>query len=120
MASHVLSEGIASDGGLYYEGKAGRIIDPGRECWPQAEALVGFLNAYQLCRGPEYLKAAGRIWDFVENNLIDRQHGEWFWRINENGKPDPALPKVSEWKGPYHVTRACLETMRRVAVLFPQ
>ena len=27
---------------------------------------------------------------------------------------DPNLPKVSEWKGPYHGTRACLETMRRL------
>jgi cellobiose epimerase len=46
--------------------------------------------------------------------LVDRVHGEWFWRINPDGRPDNKLPKVSEWKGPYHATRACLETMKRL------
>jgi hypothetical protein len=27
------------------------------------------------------------------------------------------LPKVSEWKGPYHGSRACLETMRRLETI---
>lgn len=114
MADKVLAEGVLSDGGLCYEGKAGKIIDGGRECWPQAEAIVGFLNAYQLSGQPKYVVAAERVWDYVERNLIDREHGEWFWRINDDGKPDAKLPKVSEWKGPYHVSRACLETMRRL------
>ena len=28
--------------------ETGEIIDAGTECWPQAEALVGFLNAFEL------------------------------------------------------------------------
>ena len=114
MADKVLAEGVLADGGLCYEGKAGKIIDAGHECWPQAEAIVGFLNAFQLSGEPKYVIAAERVWDYVERNLIDRVHGEWFWRINEDGKPDAKLPKMSEWKGPYHVSRACLETMRRL------
>jgi mannobiose 2-epimerase len=115
MADKVLAEGVRADGGLCYEGKAGKIIDGGRECWPQAEAIVGFLNAFQLSGAPKYVVAAERVWDYVERHLIDRVHGEWFWRINEDGKSDAKLPKVSEWKGPYHVSRACLETMRRLS-----
>lgn len=114
IADKVLAEGVLPDGGLCYEGKAGRILDRGRECWPQAEAIVGFLNAYQLSGAPKYVVAAERVWDYVEQHLIDRVHGEWFWRINEDGRPEAKLPKVSEWKGPYHVSRACLETMRRL------
>ena len=114
MAEIALKEGLAADGGLYYEGKAGRIIDPGKEWWPQAEAVVGFINAHQISREEKYLAAARRIWDFIERNVFDRVHGEWFWRINEDAKPDPKRPKVSEWKGPYHNARACLETMRRL------
>ena len=114
IADKVLAEGVLADGGLCYEGKAGEIIDPGRECWPQAEAIVGFLNAFQLSGEPKYVIAAERVWDYVDRNLIDRVHGEWFWRINKDGKPDAKLPKISEWKGPYHVSRACLETMRRL------
>ena len=49
----------------------------------------------------------------IEKYFVDRKHGEWFWRIDRNGRPDPAEPKVSQWKGPYHNVRACLETIRR-------
>jgi mannobiose 2-epimerase len=114
MAEAVLNEGLDADGGLCYEGKAGRVIDAGKECWPQAEAVIGFLHAFQISLDPKYLLAARRVWDFIEQHLVDRVHGEWFWRINETGRPDLNLPKVSEWKGPYHATRMCLETLRRL------
>jgi cellobiose epimerase len=114
MARVVLGEGLDVDGGMCYEGRGGKIIDRGKECWPQAEALVGFLNVFQLSRDPKYFEAAQRVWRFAEQNLVDHVHGEWFWRINPDGRPDEKLPKVSEWKGPYHVSRACLETMRRL------
>ena len=115
MAGAVLSEGIAPDGALCYEGKSGTIIDAGKECWPQAEALVGFINAHALAGDEKFLNAARRIWNYIDQNLADRVHGEWFWRINPDGRPDQKLPKVSEWKGPYHATRACLETLKRLS-----
>jgi mannobiose 2-epimerase len=117
MAERVLAEGFNPDGGLGYEGCAGKIIDPGRECWPQAEALVGLLNAFELSGNPAFFDQAWRTWKFIDEHLVDRVHGEWFWRINPDGQPDPRLPKVSEWKGPYHATRACLETLRRLQAI---
>ena len=114
MAEVVLKEGVESDGGLCYEGKGGKIIDRGKECWPQAEAVIGFLNAFQLSGDVRFLEAARRTWDFIENHLVDRVHGEWFWRIAPDGSVDATLPKISEWKGPYHASRACLETIRRL------
>jgi len=114
LAEAALNEGVASDGGLRYEGKGGKIIDHGKECWPQAEAAVGFLNAFQISDDEKFLVAARRVWNYIETNLVDRVHGEWFWRISPDGRPDAKLPKVSEWKGPYHGTRACLEIIRRL------
>lgn len=114
MAAAAFNEGLSPDGGLCYEGRAGRIIDAGRECWPQAEAIVGFLNAFQLSGERAYFNCALQTWKYIDQNLVDRVHGEWFWRINPDGKPDKKLPKVSEWKGPYHATRACLEMMKRL------
>ena len=114
MAGAVLNEALGADGGICYEGRGGAIVDAGRECWPQAEALVGFLNAWQISRDGKFLAAALRVWDYIQRFLVDRVHGEWFWRINPDGQPDATLPKVSEWKGPYHATRACLETLRRI------
>ncbi|MGD1088611.1 MAG: AGE family epimerase/isomerase [Verrucomicrobiota bacterium] len=114
MVEVVLKEGIDADGALRYEGKGGKIIDGGRECWPQAEAVIGFLNAFQLSGDKKYIKAMLRVWDYIENHLVDRVHGEWFWRITPEGGMDTTLPKVSEWKGPYHGSRMCLETLRRL------
>ena len=117
MAEVTLDEGVANDGALCYEGKSGQIVDPGKECWPQAEALVGFLNAFQISSDKKFFAAARRIWNYIEQHLVDRVHGEWFWRITPEGRVDATLPKVSEWKGPYHGSRACLETIHRLKTI---
>jgi len=114
LARVTLAEALDDDGGLCYEGRAGNVTDPNREWWPQAECVVGFLNAYELSSDRSFLEAAQKAWLFIENYFIDKINGEWFWRIDPNGRPDPAEPKVSQWKGPYHNVRACLETMRRL------
>jgi mannobiose 2-epimerase len=115
LAQVTLSEGLDRDGGLFYAGEAGEIIDPNREWWPQAEAVVGFLNAYVLSHDQAFLDTAKRAWDYIGRYFVDREHGEWFWRVRPDGTPDPNEPKVSEWKGPYHNVRACLEIIRRLA-----
>ena len=120
MAEVVLQEGFDALGGLCYEGRDGKIVDPGCECWPQAEALVGFLNAFELSGNHAFFEKVLQTWKFIGEYLVDRVHGEWFWRINPDGKPDSTLPKVSEWKGPYHATRACLETLRRLKIISQQ
>ena len=117
MADVVLQEGIGADGAIRYEGKAGKIIDGGKECWPQAETVIGFLNAFQISGDVKFLTAARRTWDFIEQRIVDRVHGEWFWRITPEDRVDATLPKVSEWKGPYHGSRACLETLHRLRAI---
>ncbi|HVU07769.1 MAG TPA: AGE family epimerase/isomerase [Verrucomicrobiae bacterium] len=114
IADTVLREGMDHDGGIFYEGRDGQIIDSGKEWWPQAEAVVGFLNAFQISGDETFFNAAKNVWQFILEHLVDRAHGDWFWRIDENGKPDLTRPKVSEWKCPYHNSRACLETLRRL------
>ncbi|MFB3786715.1 MAG: AGE family epimerase/isomerase [bacterium] len=114
LAEAVYQEGFDSDGGLFYEGKEGTIIDTNKEWWPQAEAVVGMINAYQLSGGEKYLLAALQCWDFIETRIVDQQRGEWFWRVSREGIVDDSQPKISEWKGPYHNTRACLEILHRL------
>jgi mannobiose 2-epimerase len=113
IAGTVLNEGLGVDKGLFYEGNAGKVIDSGHESWPQAEAMVGFVNAFEISGDEKFLTAALGVWAYIEQRIVDRVYGEWFWRIKPDGQPDSNLPKVSEWKGPYHGTRACLEIMRR-------
>lgn len=91
------------------------VVDTDRVWWVQAEAVVGFLNGYQKDKDkPEYLKAAEDIWQYIKTCLIDAREGsEWFWLLNEEGRPYENKPIVEPWKCPYHNGRMCIEVIRR-------
>jgi mannobiose 2-epimerase len=114
IAEACYREGRDWDGGLFYEGKDRKIVDANKEWWPQAEATVGFLNAYQISRQKIYLEATMRCWQFIQKYMVDHKNGEWYWRVSKEGIPDLSEPKVSQWKGPYHNGRACLEILSRL------
>lgn len=83
--------------------------------WVQAEAVVGFLNAYQkMPARTEYLRAAADVWNFIETKIKDPRPGsEWFWQVDNDGSPDRTKPIVEPWKCPYHNGRMCFEILRR-------
>lgn len=114
LARAALAEALDDEGGLAYAGRDGAVIDSNREWWCQAEAVVGFWHAYQLSAEASFAEAARRVWNFVERRMVDRTGGEWFWRVRADGSVDETQPKVSEWKGPYHNTRMCLQMMQRI------
>ena len=91
------------------------VVNTHRIWWVQAETVIGFLNGYQ--RNPEkkeYLEAAKSEWQFIKDYVIDKREGsEWFWEVEENGKPYPDRPIVEPWKCPYHNGRMCIEVIRR-------
>ena len=114
MAQAVYEQGLDTDGGLLYEAYPRGIIDTDKHWWPQAEAVVGFLNAYELSGSQCFIDAAERSWKFIEGHIVDREHGEWFWKVSQSGIPDTEHYKVDPWKCPYHNSRACFEVMERV------
>jgi mannobiose 2-epimerase len=93
--------------------EAGKIRQK-KEWWPQAEAVVGFYNAYELAGEKKYLEAAESIWDYINKHFTDRTHGEWHNELGMDNTPDPAMPKAGFWKCPYHNARACFEIIRRM------
>lgn len=117
MAQAIYDEGLDVEGGLVNDGDASGVTDPNFEWWPQAEAAVGFLNAYQLSGEAHFLQAALRSWDFIETYFIDREHGEWFRHVIKNHEVDHTAAKVSFWKCPYHNGRACMELIDRLGEL---
>ena len=114
VARAVLAEGVDGDGALAYEGRNGTVIDGKRDWWCQAEAMVGLWYAFETTGEGAFAAAAAGVWRFIERAQSDRVGGEWFWRVGADGTVDARLPKVSEWKCPYHTVRACLEMMRRL------
>lgn len=90
-------------------------VDTNCVWWVQAEAIVGFVNGYQHDNSrTEYLSAAGAIWEFIKEYIIDKRTGsEWYWLVDKDGKPYPEKPIVEPWKCPYHNGRMCMEVIRR-------
>lgn len=93
------------------------VVDTHRIWWVQAETLVGFLNGYEkMPERKEYYEAAKSVWNYIKEFMLDKRKGsEWYWRVDENGKPDEDKPIVEPWKCPYHNGRMCLEVIRREA-----
>lgn len=91
------------------------IVDTDRVWWVQAEGVVGFLNGYQKDRTKtEYLEASQNIWKFIKEFVIDKRSGsEWYWLVDQKGRPYPEKPIVEPWKCPYHNGRMCMEVIRR-------
>jgi mannobiose 2-epimerase len=114
MARAVLAEARNPDGSLSYEADPGGVIDDNRDWWPQAEAVVGFLNAYELTGEEAFLQASIDCWDFIDRTMIDKTRGEWYWRVTREGMPDASRMKVDQWKCPYHNARMCFEVMARL------
>ena len=116
MADDVLAEGFDHEHGGVSDAIDHHSPVLGKEWWPQAEAVVGFLNAFELSGREEFLDAALESWRFIEEHVIDRTRGyrEWYYRVSPEGTPELELPKVSPWKCPYHNARAMLEVIARV------
>jgi cellobiose epimerase len=116
VARTTLAEGVDKDGGIYNDGATnGPDIDSGKSWWPQAEAVIGFVNAWQISGDPVFFKAAERTWDFIDVRIVDHKNGEWFHTVKRNGKPVMFLSdKIGFWKCPYHNGRVCMELMDRL------
>lgn len=120
MAKTILLEGLEKNGFIAGEKDDEGIINENKEWWTQAEAMVGFLNAYQITRDEVYLEHSIKIWDLVKKYYIDKKYGEWFSSINNEMKADPGQEKVGIWKCPYHNSRACFEVKNRIDDILEQ
>lgn len=114
LVDKTIAEGLDHDGGLMHEANARGVCDTDKHWWPQAEALVGLVNAWQISGRTHYLVLARKVWEFIGRHLIDREQGEWFWRVNRFGQVNRDEDKAGPWKCPYHNGRALLELLQRL------
>ena len=90
------------------------VVNQSRIWWVQAEALVGFLNAYEKTGEARYLDAALSQWSTIKRIIIDPRPGsEWFWCTDADGVPNADKPIVEPWKCPYHNGRMAFEVIER-------
>jgi len=106
--------GLDKDGGLWYEKEADHLIKE-KHWWPQAEAMVGFYNSYQVTSDPSFLEKSLNSWKFIQKHILDKKDGEWYWGVKEDYSKMEGEDKVGLWKCPYHNGRACLEILKRLS-----
>jgi mannobiose 2-epimerase len=114
LATAVYCEGLDGDGSLFYESGPQGLVDDSKSWWVQAEAMVGFYNAYQLSGRAGFEQAAYRCWAYIQEHVVDRTHGDWFKGLYRDGTPDHSRFKAGPWDCPYHHSRACLEMLARL------
>ncbi len=105
FAAHALEYGYDGQlGGVYREGPPrGPATDTDKEFWQNAEALPGFLDAYEVTGEQRFMDAFLRTWGFVHDHMI-HPAGEWRTRVTRTGKVvDGALG--NHWTAAYHTVR---------------
>ena len=108
-------KGLDKDGGMWYEYEHAKDhLIKEKHWWVQAEAMIGYLNAYQISGDEKYAQLSLNNWIFVQNKILDEKNGEWHWGINQHGQVMPNEDKAGLWKCPYHNTRACIEIINRI------
>jgi mannobiose 2-epimerase len=114
LVDHALRYGFDTEhGGVYRTGPATEpATNRDMEWWQQCEAMVAFLNSYQLTGDPKYWQAFDLEARFFMDRWVDHQYGEVYTALYRDGRIDDT--KVDPWKAPYHVTRACLEIISRL------
>ena len=115
LVAKASEKGLNPDGSMTHEANLDTgYVDADRHWWVQAETVVGFYNIYQHFGDEEALQKALRCWQYIKDNLIDHDLGEWYWsrdpERNINRKDDHA----GFWKCPYHNSRMCLELIERI------
>jgi len=109
--------GLDTDGGLFYEYEPeNKMLIGEKHWWVQAEAMVGFFNAWEISNENIFLDASLKCWQFTQKYILDKNRGEWYWGVGADHSPMIGQDKVGIWKCPYHNTRACIELIRRISI----
>lgn len=107
-------KGLNADGSMVHEANLTKgTMDADLHWWVQAETVVGFANIYQYFGDESALDKAVNCWQYIKDNLIDNENGEWHWSVRRDGTLNTVDDKAGFWKCPYHNSRMCIEIMER-------
>lgn len=115
LVAKASEKGLNADGSMVHEANVDTgHVDDDLHWWVQAEAVVGFFNIYQYFGDEQALEKATHCWQYIKQNLIDNENGEWYWSRHADGTLNLEDDKAGFWKCPYHNGRMCLELIERI------
>jgi len=109
-------ESVAQHGALYKREARSRasVVASERQWWVMCEAVIGFIDQWQITDDIVWYERAKEAFRYIQTQLVDREHGEWYWAILPDGSIDRTNDKAGFWKCPYHNSRMCLELIERL------
>jgi len=118
MARAAYDDGLAENGAMHTEyHPQEKKYSSNFSWWEQNEAVVGFLNAYQLTGEEKFLDASLSTLDFIDKHFIDRKLGGWYSFLNSDGTPQVGRDKSNGYTCPYHNARMSIEVIKRLSPL---
>ena len=107
-------EGYTEEGSMINEKMSDGSIDGEKNWWVQAETVIGLFYLYKYHHKEEALSKMIKSWNYIKNNIIDHEHGGWYWSRTADGKINVKDDKAGFWKCPYHNSRMCLEIIENI------
>ncbi|RME95644.1 MAG: hypothetical protein D6766_02720 [Verrucomicrobia bacterium] len=108
--NHALRHGADADrGGLAYTAEAdGRITNPDKVWWSQAEWVAALTDSLRHKPAPAHREALLRTLDFLRRHQIDPKDGIWRDTVAADGTVKRPH-KAHNWKANYHDVRALVK-----------
>lgn len=77
--------------------------------WPQTEAIIAALEAYELTGNEKYVNMHKMVNDWSYSHLPDHEFPEWFGYLHRDGTvAQPAKGNI--FKGPFHIPRMMVKS----------
>lgn len=77
--------------------------------WPQTEAIIATLYAYQATKDEKYLQMHKLISDYTYAHFPDKKNGEWYGYLHYDGSVSQSA-KGNLFKGPFHIPRMMIKS----------
>ena len=101
----------AVHGGLVYGYDLdGKVCDPDKYFWVQAESLAAAALLGARTGDEKYWLIYDKIWAYAWENFVDHEYGAWYRRLTPDNRPFDDR-KTYDNKADYHTMGACYEVL---------
>ncbi|MBR4294455.1 MAG: AGE family epimerase/isomerase [Bacteroidaceae bacterium] len=87
--------------------------------WPQTEAIIATLYAYEATKDDKYLIMHKQISDWTYAHFPDNEYGEWYGYLHRDGTvAQPAKGNI--FRGPFHIPRMMIKSYQLCNLLLEE
>ena len=103
-------------GGLVYTfDRDGDPIVEDKYFWPPCEGMGAAARLATVTGEDDYWEWYDRFWTHAWDNLVNRRHGNWYFRLTPDNEVPDDLDDTPKVKSGYHPLGACYDVLRTTA-----